>query len=287
MISFGDFPDGFKQYDVAGIVIVPVPYDMTSTWMKGSDNGPKALLEASKQLEWYDIETNTEVFRQGIFTASPVSLKSPPESAIMEIQKRIKPFADQNKFLVILGGEHSISLAPVIALKEKFPDMSVLQLDAHADLRPAYEGSSYNHACVMARIKQYCPIVQVGIRSMDKEEKKYTKRSRIYYAEEIYNQSNWIDDAIQQLTEDVYVTIDLDVLDPAIMPSTGTPEPGGLYWYQLLKFLKKVAQNKNIVGFDVVELCPQKSNKSPDFIAAKLVYKLLSYIFQNKKNNLS
>lgn len=287
MISFGDFPEGFKQYDVAGIVIVPVPYDMTSTWMKGSDKGPKALLEASRQLEWYDIETNTEVFRQGIFTANPVNLKSPPETAIREIQKRIKPFADHNKFLVILGGEHSISLAPVITLKEKFPDMSVLQLDAHADLRPAYEGSSYNHACVMARIKQHCPIVQVGIRSMDKEEKKYTERSRIYYAEEIYNQSNWMDDAIQQLSEDVYVTIDLDVLDPAIMPSTGTPEPGGLYWYQLLKFLKKVARSKNIAGFDVVELCPQKSNKSPDFIAAKLVYKLLSYIFQDKNNKQS
>jgi len=201
------------------------------------------------------------------------------ESELEVMQEVAKKYA-KKKFVVLIGGEHSVSIGSVQAQTEVHKNLSVLQLDAHADLRDEYYGSKYNHGCVMARIKEICPIVQVGIRSLDISEKKNIEPSRMFYAEKIIGTKNWQDQVIAKLTDKVYLTIDLDIFDPGILPSTGTPEPGGLGWYEVLSFIKKVIQKKNVIAFDVVELCPNAKEKSSDFLAAKLIYKILSYKFK-------
>ena len=278
--NFGDVPKENSKLETAKIVILPVPYDGTSTWGKGADNGPAAIIEASANMELYDIETDSEVYKQNIFTTKPVIENGAPEKMVKKVKAAASEFLSQGKFIVILGGEHSITAGAVQAYAEKFKNLSVLQLDAHSDLRPEYQGSKYNHASVMSRVRELCPIAQVGIRSLDITEKPFIDKTRVFLAEEIYNKTSWQNQAINKLTDKVYITIDLDVFDPAIMPSTGTPEPGGLGWYQVLEFLKKVISKKELAGFDVVELCPNKNDRSSDFLAAKLIYKLLSYKFQ-------
>ncbi len=279
MINYGALPEPFNHLDRARVVILPVPYDGTSTWIKGADKGPEALLEASANMELYDIETDSEVYRQGIFTADPVTESSSPEKVYEATWQATRKYLEMDKFVVVIGGEHSVSAGPVKAHAEKYPDMTVLQLDAHTDLRPGYEGSKYNHACVMSRVSEICPIVQVGIRSMDIEEKQYVKDDRIFYADNMSGTTSWMDQVIEKLSGDVYITFDLDVFDPSIMPSTGTPEPGGMLWYDTLQLLKRVVKERNVIGFDIVELCPDEHNKAPDFLASKLLYKLLSYKF--------
>jgi agmatinase len=277
--NFGDLPKANSTLKTSKVVILPVPYDGTSTWGKGADKGPEAILEASANMELYDIETASEVYKKNIFTAKPIIEKGKPEKMVKKVEAAASEFLKQNKFIVTLGGEHSVTAGVAKAYAKKFKNLSVLQLDAHSDLRPEYHGSKYNHACVMSRVRELCPIVQVGIRSMDIIEKPFIKKDRILFAEHIYNKTDWMDKAISKLTDQVYITIDLDVFDPSILPSTGTPEPGGLYWYQVLQFLKKVIKKKNVVGFDIVELAPNKNERSSDFLAAKLIYKLLSYKF--------
>lgn len=278
-IPFGDFGPEFRDEKNAKIVIVPVPYDGTSTWMKGADKGPAAILEASYNLENYDIETKTEVYKKGIYTDAPINDKKSPEQMVASTEARVLKWINSNKFVVTIGGEHSVTTGAIKAHAQKYPGLSVLQLDAHTDLRDSYLGSKYNHACVMARVMEICPFVQVGIRSLDVEELSKIKQENIFYARNIHNTTTWMDNAEKKLNTDVYITIDLDVFDPSIMPSTGTPEPGGLLWYPVTEFLKKVCINHNVIGFDIVELCPDKKNKAPDFLAAKLIYKLLSYVF--------
>ncbi|MFC1644046.1 agmatinase [Candidatus Omnitrophota bacterium] len=274
-------PDGAStEQDKSRIAVLPVPYDKTSTWVKGADKGPLAILEASSFLEVYDIETDSEVHKEGIYTCAPLEVDSPPEEMIARVEKEVLALVDEGKFVVTLGGEHSVSIAPVKAHKKKFEDLCVLQLDAHADLRDEYEGSRYNHACTAARIKEVCPIVQVGTRSMCLEEKGKVEAENVFFAKDIVSSNDWVESVISRLSPNVYVTIDLDVFDPAIMPSTGTPEPGGLLWYQVTSLLKAVAERKKVVGFDVMELCPNPANKAPDFTAAKLVYKFLSYVYR-------
>jgi agmatinase len=199
---------------------------------------------------------------------------------VAAVQERVEQHLEDNTFVVTIGGEHSVSIGAVRALAARFPGMSVLQLDAHSDLRDEYEGSKLNHACVMARIEEICPVVQVGIRSMDASEKPFVDPDRVFFAKDIWDRTDWIDRVVAQLTDQVYVTIDLDVFDPSIMPSTGTPEPGGLLWYDVLTLLRAVCRRKSVVGFDVVELCPIANNWAPDFLAAKLIYQLLSYKFR-------
>ena len=279
MIHYGALPEPFNHLDKARVVILPVPYDGTSTWIKGADKGPEALLEASANMELYDIETDSEVYQQGIYTADPVTEASSPEKVYEATLQTTRKYLDMDKFVVVIGGEHSVTAGPVKAHAEKYPGMSVLQLDAHTDLRPEYEGSKYNHACVMSRVSEICPIVQVGIRSMDVEEKQYVEEDRIFYAEDMAGLTSWIDKVVEKLSDDVYITVDLDVFDPSIMPSTGTPEPGGMLWYETLQLLKRVIREKNVVGFDIVELCPDEHNKASDFLASKLLYKMLSYKF--------
>jgi agmatinase len=280
--GYGDVPQGYDVYERSKIVAVPVPYDGTSTWLKGADKAPDAIVEASWNMYLYDIETGSEVYKKGIYTDSPVLEKKTPERMAGAVRQRVASHISAGKFVVTLGGEHSISIGAVQAHAEAFRGMSVLQLDAHADLQDEFNGSRYNHACTMARIREFCPAVQVGIRSMDAYESNASEPCRIFYAEEIRGNKEWMDGAVSLLSEHVYVTIDVDVFDISIMPSTGTPEPGGMLWYDVLDLLRKVAESKKIVGFDVVELCPNRLSKPYDFMAAKLIYKLLSYIF--KKN---
>lgn len=280
--KFGDWPEKYSAVKESKIVLLPVPYDGTSTWLKGADKGPKAIIESSVNLEWYDIETDFEVYKKGIHTAKPVRVSAKPELMAKQVESEVKKYLAQDKMAVVLGGEHSVSLGAIAAYKEKYPDLNVLQLDAHADLRQEYLGSKFNHACVMARVKEICPIVQVGIRSMDISERESLAEDRIFYAQEIYGNKNWEEKVLAKLAGKVYITIDLDVFDPSILPATGTPEPGGLSWYPVINFLKKVCREKEVVGFDIVELCPNKFDKTSDYLAAKLIYKLLSFIFINK-----
>ncbi len=267
------------NYSEAGIIIVPVPYDETSTWMKGADKGPDAILEASVNLEFYDIETSSEAHLKGINTIAPVLEKETPEALVEAVHDKILFLLSENKFPVIIGGNHSVSIGSVKAFSEYFENISILQLDAHADLRQIYEGSKFNHACAMARAREYAPIVQVGVRSMSAEELPYVEKERIFFSHELYYDKNLYAKALEKLTGNVYITIDLDVFDPSIMPSTGTPEPGGPPYFELMHFMREVIKKRNLVGFDVVELCPSGTNKSPDFIAAKIIYQLLSYRF--------
>jgi agmatinase len=283
--AYGALPEKFCRYETASIAILPVPYDVTSTWMKGSDSGPQALLEASANLELYDIETDYEVFRQGIVTVDPVLCPEEPGAMVAAVYERARRLLKDGKFVVGIGGEHTISLGLVQAAATRFSNLSVLQFDAHADTRNEYEGSRYSHACVMSRIGEICPYVQAGIRSMDSSELKTLNRDRTFFAHEIIKGHDVTSRALKALTKNVYVTIDLDVLDPSIMPSTGTPEPGGLDWYTLLSFMESVVMGKNIVGIDITELLPNPANRGPDFLAAKLVYRVLSMIFLRASKN--
>jgi agmatinase len=267
------------DYSESDIIIVPVPYDQTSTWMRGADKGPDAILEASVNLEFYDVETSTEAHLNGINTVEPVLEKETPEKLINAVYDKISSLLADKKFPVIIGGNHTVTIGAIKAFSECFDNLSILQLDAHADLRQEYEGSEFNHACAMARAREFAPIVQVGIRSMSADELPYAERDRMFYSHELYYDKKLYENATDKLSDNVYITIDLDVFDPSIMPSTGTPEPGGPAYFELLHFLRDVIKKKNVVGFDVVELCPSQTNKSPDFIAAKIIYQVLSYRF--------
>jgi len=280
--AFGALSEAFCQYETAAIAILPVPYDGTSTWMKGADRGPQALLNASAHMELYDIETKSEVFKHGMVTVEPVSCPKDPEQMVAAVYERAKPILRDGKFMVGIGGEHTISVGLVRAAAERFQDLSVFQFDAHADTRYAFEGNRYNHACVMSRIGETCPYVQAGIRSMDASEAKRLDANRALFASEMLDDPNAISKVLKALTDNVYITIDLDVLDPAVMPSTGTPEPGGLDWYTLLGFIESVVKETNVVAMDVTELLPNSANRAPDFLAAKLVYRALSMIFAKR-----
>ena len=282
--NYGGLEPEYSNYENAQIVVLPVPYDGTSTWMKGADKGPDAILDASANMELYDIETDSEVYTHGIATVEPVTEASSPEAMSAEVEKRVDAILGDHKFPVILGGEHSVSIGAFRAFAKHYERFSVLQLDAHSDMRSEYEGSTHNHACVMARAKEVATVAQVGIRSSAIEEKENIMPDRIFYAHELHDAkegNNWMYMVSQKLHDDVYVTIDLDVFDPSIMPSTGTPEPDGLYYREVLNFLRLINERHNIIGLDVVELCPNDINKAPDFTASKLIYQILSMKFEN------
>ncbi len=270
------------DYHSCRIVILPVPYDETSTWMKGADKGPDAIMEASVNLEFYDIETNSEAHKHGIYTLEPLTEKSSPEALVNSVRDKVLFLISEKKFPVVVGGNHTVTIGSVKAFGEVTNDLSVLQLDAHSDLRQEYEGSEYNHACAIARAREVAPVVQVGIRSMSADELAYADKERIFFAQNLYYDKSLYNKAIDLLSENVYITIDLDVFDPSLIPATGTPEPGGPEYFEIMHFLREVVRRKNVVGFDVVELCPSPVNKTSDFIAAKIIYQLLSYIFANR-----
>ncbi|MFG0299173.1 MAG: agmatinase [Phycisphaerales bacterium JB047] len=288
MPGFLDIPDEFTRPD-AKVQVIPVPYDATSTYRKGADQGPQAIIDASAQVEWYDIQTDAEYYQQGICTQEPVICDAhDPIKLAPLVKERVTDSLRNGQLPIVLGGEHSVTIGAVEAAAECCGPISVLQIDAHGDTRETYHGSTHNHACVMARVREHASIVQVGIRAIDAEELEAMDRDRVYFGHQIdawtrANDTSWMDRAIAQLEDRVYLTIDLDAFDPSILPSTGTPEPGGMDWFTVNELVRRVAQQRTIVGFDVVELCPNPNHHASDFIAAKLVYRVMSEILAAQK----
>lgn len=277
--SFAGISPQAAAFDKAKVVVLPVPYDSTTEYKTGAREGPQAIIDASQYLELYDAELDQEISEVGIHTLPEVQpLMSSPELMMERVYQIAKDLLDKGKLLAMLGGEHSLSLGMVKAFKEKYPGLSVLQLDAHADLRDQYQGTRYSNACVVRRVWELCPVVQAGIRSFSREEHRFMQQHKIepFYAE-VATSPDYVAKVVSSLSSQVYISIDLDVLDPSIMSAVGTPEPGGLSWQQMLELLRAVANSKKIVGFDLVELCPKEGPTSCAFLAAKLAYKLVGY----------
>ena len=281
MRNYAGIEDKFSEYEFASTLLQSIPYDGTSTWGKGADRGFEAFLEAAENMELYDIETHSEVYRKGIHILNEISESASPESVYKVVKRTTRELLSTHKFLTFFGGEHAVSIGIIEAYRQMYPDLTVLQLDAHADLREQYLGSPYNHACALHWASKNTNLIQVGIRSMDRSEMPYLKPEKCFFAHDIHKDRSWMEESIGLLTGPVYLTIDLDVLDPAIMPSTGTPEPGGMDWYLMIEYLRKVFKAKNVIGFDLVEFAPIEPLKAPDSLVAKLYYKLLSYKFSS------
>ncbi|MEE8471267.1 MAG: agmatinase [Dehalococcoidia bacterium] len=266
-------------FDEAKVIVLPVPYDSTTEYKSGARDGPQAIIDASQYLELYDAELDREPSEAGICTMPEVQpVMDSPQQMVERVHHIATDLLGEGKLLAMLGGEHSLTIGMVTAFRDRYPDLSVLQLDAHADLRDQYMGTKYSHACVMRRVWELCPFVQVGIRSMSREEHRFLEQHQIepFYAEAL-TEPDCADLVVSRLSPQVYISIDLDVLDPSIMSAVGTPEPGGISWQQILELLKATAGNRQIVGFDVVELCPREGPTSCAFLAAKLAYKLMGY----------
>jgi agmatinase len=279
-MTFAGISEKYAEFKSSEILLQSIPYDGTSTWGKGADKGFQRFLEAAENMELFDIETDSEVYRKGIHILPVIKETSTPGKVVAEVYRNSLFAIKTGKFPTFFGGEHSISIGIIKAFYETYPDITVLQMDAHADLRPEYNKSVFNHACALHDASKKTNLIQVGIRSMDKSELVHMNRQKCFFAEDMAENSDWMDEAIRLMTDRVYITLDLDVLDPGIMPSTGTPEPGGLDWKTTVKFLRKVFETKDVKGFDMVELAPIEDNKAPDFLVAKLYYKMLSYKFK-------
>lgn len=263
----------------AAVILQSIPYDGTSTWGKGADKGFNAFMDALDNMEVYDIETNSEVYKKGVHVMEELKDFTSPESMVQAVIDRTREILLMNSFPTFFGGEHSVSIGIIKAMRDQYKDLSVLQLDAHADLRPTYMDSPYNHACALYDSSQYDNLVQVGIRSADKEEMQYAQADNVFFAHDMHRSRAWMQESIDRLGDQVYLTIDLDVFDPSVLPATGTPEPGGIHWYDMLSYLKMLFKQREVVGFDIVELAPIQGERSSEFLTAKLYYKLLSYKF--------
>jgi len=280
--QFGGVLPTPREFSESASVILPIPFDRTTSYMPGTRNGPRELLLASAQVELWDEEVGVDVHPRGLLTLPEMDLSGLSLAEAMEtIGSTTGELMDQGKFVLTVGGEHSITSPIVGAAAARHAGLSVLQVDAHADLRNAYLGEPHSHACAMRRTLDYAPLVQVGIRNISEEEAKIlpTLRTQIFYDWNMRDQPDWIDRAVAALSDDVYITIDLDGLEPGLMPAVGTPEPGGLSWRELTTLLRRTFERRNVVACDVVELCPIPGMVSPNFIAARLVYKLLTYKF--------
>jgi agmatinase len=277
--NFLGLPELFSAEVSARFVVLPIPYELTTTYGKGTVNGPSAILKASQQVELYDEEIDMEPYKSGVYTAPRIDCDASPEEVLEKIYRTTVKVLSQGKIPIALGGEHTLTVGAVKAFSEAYDNLTVLQLDAHADLRDEYLGSKLNHACTARRLLEYVQVVQAGIRSMCGHQDNPTGRNepKTFFAQEM-KKKRMVDEVLSNLSENVYLTIDLDVFDTGIMPSVGTPEPGGLDWYEVLELIHPVTQHKTIVGFDAVELCPQPGNIAPDFLAAKLVYKVIGYM---------
>ena len=265
-----------ERPEKCGVFVLPVPYDSTTSYRGGARDGPHAIISASRNMELLDLELGCDISKVGINTLDELEPSSnSPAKTVTRVEEAVGEIAAAGKFPVMLGGEHSPTLGAVRALAKNHPKMSVLQLDAHTDLRDEYEDSKHNHACVMRRVREICPsTVQAGIRSMCEEELQYVKKEKPRI---LYGRNFDAREILRGLGEEVYVTVDLDVFDPGIMPAVGTPEPGGLLWEEVLPLLREVGLKKKIIGFDVMELAPLAGNIAPDFLAAKLTYKMIGY----------
>lgn len=280
MRTFGDIPQELGTFEHAKIILQPIPFDGTSTWRKGADKGIGAFLDAADNMEVYDIETDSEVYKKGIHIKDAIS-GSAAEEMFRKVYSRAQELLATDKFLTFFGGEHSVSIGIIKAFYEKHPDITILQLDAHADLRPEYLGTPYNHACALHDASKHTNLIQVGIRSMDISEKEHLNPEKCFFMEDIYDNNSWMEQSIALMGKQVYITLDLDVFDPSILPGTGTPEPGGMLWYPMLKYLKKIFAEKEVLGFDIVELAPVEDQPASEFLVSKLYYKMLSYKFED------
>ncbi len=285
--NFGGLVRNFSELSSSKYVILKIPYEATTTFGKGTKNGPSSIIEASRNMELFDEETFSSGYLSGIHTTEDLLFENiNPEKMTETVYNAAKNFIQMGKFLISIGGEHSISFPLFKAHKDFFDKIGVLQIDAHLDLRDSYEGTPFSHAAVMRRIYEICNnIVQVGIRSLSEEEGEFIKsyNGKIVWAREIAQNPEWIKNVIKSLPENVYLTFDVDGLDPSIMPATGTPEPGGLFYYDTLKLFKEVVKERNIVGADFVELAPLPGQPASDFIVSKLIYKLICYIEEKTK----
>ncbi len=287
-MNFGGIDEEeYSSLDTASVLILPVSYEGTVSYGTGTGAGAMAIVNASRNMELYEEETDAEVYKIGIHTLPEFMPRETPEAMMSELYGYSKKLLQLDKFICMLGGEHSVSAPIIKAHNEKFENMSVLQIDAHADLRDEYDGTPHSHASIMARVVKdlRIPSVQVGIRSISGDEARSLKEglpTKIFWARDIVGRTDWIDDALDGLTDNVYLTIDIDGLDPSIVPTTGTPEPGGLGWYETLTLIRKLAENKRIVGMDLVEYSYFENYDSPAFLCSKLVYKSLAYIFRNR-----
>ena len=279
MKTFAGIEEHLTTLEKAAVFLQSIPYDGTSTWGKGADKGFDAFLDALENMELYDIETGSEVYRKGVHILPEIAESLSPERVFETVYYSTKELLKTNKFLTFFGGEHSISIGIIKAFYEAYQDLTVLQLDAHTDLRPEYLGTPYNHACAVYDASLNTNLIQVGIRSMDVEENTHLNSSKCFFAQDIRGHDSWMKKSIDMMGEKVYITLDLDVLDPSIMPATGTPEPGGMDWYTITAYLKQVFAAREVVGFDIVELAPIPGFKAPQFLVAKLYYKMLSYKF--------
>jgi len=282
LMQFGGVDNKMTSFERAKVVVLPVPYGRTVGYKKGTEKGPLAILDASDNMELFDEELGKEIHAIGINTQDSLKVKGlRPEKMISIVENKVSDILKRNKMPVTLGGEHSVTVGAVNAMKKHYRNLSILYFDAHYDLRDTYKGSKYNHACVARRLVEMANVVEVGVRSLSKEEKDFLPHNniRIVNMKDIRKKANWPNIVKGYLLKNVYISIDLDVFDPSIMMSVGTPEPGGMVWDEFLEGIRSIMVNKRIVGFDVVELCPIKNNIAPDFMAAKLIYKMLGYIF--------
>ena len=280
--EFGGTTPTTTDFEHARVVILPVPLDRTTSYVPGTRNGPHEILVASSHMELWDEETQTDVHSIGVYTLPEMEFPfATMEEVIQEIRRVATEIIRRDKFPVVLGGEHSITAPIVAAMASRYPGLSVLQIDAHADLRESYMGTPHNHACAMRRVLEYARATQVGIRSLSTEEAAAAPAlpTRIFYDYNMRQHEDWIERIVDSLAETVYITIDCDGFDPAIMPAVGTPEPGGLSWYEGLALLRRVIESRRVVGCDIVELSPLAGNVAPNFLCAKLIYKILSYRF--------
>ncbi len=280
--AFGGTTPTQTDFDRARVVVLPVPLDRTTSYVPGTRNGPHEILVASSHLELWDEETGTDVHGIGIYTMPEMEFtQGTMDEVVAEIRRVTGEIVSRGKFPIVLGGEHSITPAVVGAVAAAHPSLSVLQIDAHADLRDSFMGTPHNHACAMRRSLDFATVTQVGIRSLSPEEAAAipSLATTVFYDHNMRSDPAWMDRVVDSLTDTVYITIDVDGLDPAIMPATGTPEPGGLSWYETLALLRKVIERKLVVACDLVELSPIPGMAAPNFLCAKLVYKILSYRF--------
>ncbi|MDE2216006.1 MAG: agmatinase [Planctomycetota bacterium] len=288
-LQFGAFPYDSKSdseaYKKSKVVIMGVPFDGTATYQAGTKIGPNAILNASVNVEPYDDELG-EIYSIGIFTVGTLNIEeihTNPRKVIDAVYNVSKRIVKDGKFLVTLGGEHSISQGVIKAYKEKYKKLSILQLDAHLDLMEQFGGTRYSHASVSRRVVEdlKCKVTSFGVRVVSGEEKEFVKKNKdcvaVFYAKDIYDNDDWHEEALETLDNYVYITLDVDGLDTSIMPATGTPVPGGLGWYKTIDFLRKVYKERKVVGFDVVELKPNPCNEAPNFLAANLVYKNIGF----------
>lgn len=287
-MNFGGIDEEeFSSFDTARVLVLPVSYEGTVSFGTGTGEGAMAIIEASRNMELYEEETDSEVYKIGIHTLEEFKPLDTPEAMMNGLYDLTRELLASGKFLCMLGAEHSVSAPIIRAHAEKYHNLSVLQIDAHADLRDEYDGTKHSHASIMARVVKdlRIPSVQIGIRSISADEARSLSDenlpTKIFWAKDIVGRTDWIDDAVNSLTENVYLTIDIDGLDPSLVPTTGTPEPGGLGWYETLYLIKKLAQKRRIIGMDLVEFSKAENSDAPAFLCAKLVYKSLAYIFQN------